>query len=101
MEHWLKLSSPSDFFVPGEGSFGHTKANFPKSITHFTTLMRKPVGMGAEIKNSACAETGIMLFLEFTRRRRGNENQEIRRHVSDFPHLLVVETVLFHVARLL
>ena len=59
-------------FAPGKGiildesisKFKPFFDNTPKGIKWLVKIARKPVGIGAEIKNAACAETSIMLRLE-------------------------------------
>ena len=38
--------------------------NTPEGIGWLVKMIRKPKGVGAELKNAACAVTGVMLFLE-------------------------------------
>ena len=59
-------------FIPGTGlvvdesisKFQPFFEQSPTGIKWLVEILRKPVGVGAELKNTACAETGVMLFLE-------------------------------------
>ena len=59
--------------------------NMPGGIEWLVKMIRKPVGIGAEIKNTACARTGVMLFLEL-QVRSANCSQVI---LSSFPPIFL------------
>lgn len=50
----------------------------PGGIQWLVKIIRKPVGIGAEIKNTACAETGILLFLELQEGQEAMKTKEFR-----------------------
>jgi hypothetical protein len=71
-------------FVPGNGlvvdksisKFQPFFERSPTGIQWLVKILRKPVGVGAEIKNTACAQTGIMLFLKLQEGVQAMENKE-------------------------
>jgi hypothetical protein len=52
------------------------------ALPHMTMIMRKPQGIGCEIKSVADGESGILLHLEFME---GKAAQAVKKYTEDFP----------------
>lgn len=62
--------------------------SMPGGIPNLTKIIRKPVGIGAEIKNIADVTTGVMLRLEF---QEGKERMETKKFCAEYPkHVALV-----------
>ena len=56
--------------------------NTPEGIGWLVKMIRKPKGVGAELKNAACAVTGVMLFLEL---QEGKDEMAAKEFCEKFP----------------
>ena len=52
-------------------------------MPHVTKIMRKPEGVGCEMKATACAETGILLYLEL---QEGHERMQMKKYQQRTAH---------------
>jgi len=77
-EHRKNVFEPGDGIILDESisKFKPFFDNTPSGIQWLVKIIRKPVGIGAEIKNAACALTGVLLYLELQEGKDAMESKE-------------------------
>ncbi len=80
-ERRRQVLEPGTFVTVDESMVGWLgKGSWENGMPHVTKIIRKPTPVGAEVKNLACGDTGIMLFAEL---QEGKERMANKKYVDE------------------